>query len=81
LGIEQPRTTGAAMSMFNLAEQLNGSFEELMLEIRAMRRELEGIRKELEAQADRPPATKPATKVARGAAARPPHVRTRKRVA
>jgi hypothetical protein len=33
-----------------LSDQLNGSFEELMQEIRAMRRELERVRIALEAQ-------------------------------
>jgi hypothetical protein len=37
--------------MFNFSDQLTGSFEELMQEIRAMRRELERIRKAVEAQA------------------------------
>jgi hypothetical protein len=37
--------------MFNLTDQLAGSFEELMEEIRGMRGELERIRAALEAQA------------------------------
>jgi hypothetical protein len=39
--------------VFNLSDQLNGSFEELMSEIRAMRRELERIRKAVEAKPTR----------------------------
>lgn len=39
-----------------ISDQLSDSFEELMLEIRAMRRELEGIRAALE---DRPQAHAP----------------------
>jgi len=66
------------MSMFNLAEQLNGSFEELMEEIRAMRRELERVRRALEDQAAAP--VKPMKSV-RSARAKPPAARTRKHVA
>jgi len=40
--------------VFNLTDQLNGSFEELMAEIRAMRRELERIRKAAEVKPVRP---------------------------
>ena len=49
--------------MFNLSDQLNGSFEELMTEIRALRRELERIRKAIEAKPPRPmlPAHGPGT--------------------
>ena len=40
--------------MFNIGDQLSESFDELMVEIRGMRRELERIRKALESQADAP---------------------------
>jgi hypothetical protein len=40
--------------LFNLSDQLSGSFEELMAEIRAMRQELERVRALLEDQAVAP---------------------------
>ena len=50
--------------MFNISEQLNCSFEELMVEIRGMRKELERVRKALESQQEpggpAPAAVKPA---------------------
>ncbi len=50
--------------MFNISEQLNGSFEELMVEIRGMRKELERVRKALESRqapgGQAPAAVKPA---------------------
>jgi hypothetical protein len=61
--------------MFNITDQLSGSFEELMVEIRAMRRELERIRKAVEAQ---PPA---ASKLARSARSAHTAPRSRKTVA
>ena len=42
------------LTVFNLTDQLNGSFEELMAEILAMRRELERIRKAAEVKPVRP---------------------------
>ena len=55
-----------------LSDQLNGSFEELMQEIRAMRRELERVRIALEAQGN---AKTPPPKVVR--TRRPAATRTR----
>ena len=41
--------------MFNIGDQLSESFDELMMEIRAMRQELERIRKALEGGAPAKP--------------------------
>ena len=68
------------MSMFNIADQLNGSFEELMAEIRAMRRELERVRAAVEAQSEAP-AQPRAPKAPRATRATTSHARPRKRVA
>ena len=67
------------MSMFNLTEQLNGSFEELMVEIRAMRRELEQMRRVMEEQAGPGNSVKPVKAVAVKAprARTRPHARSR----
>ena len=43
--------------MFNLSDQLNGSFIELMEELRAIRQELELIRAQLNGQSPSAPAT------------------------
>ena len=53
--------------MFNISEQLNGSFEELMVEIRGMRKELERVRKALKSQQEPGGPAPAAMKPARGA--------------
>ena len=46
--MSDPNPNGPCFMFTNIGDQLSDSFEELMLEIRAMRRELERIRKVLD---------------------------------